>query len=75
MSSKRNSTHEDTVPIHILLHQKHVIFIDIHNPTLAESAVATKHNNIHTKSNIEIPTYTRERSVIGDRRDNGRGGY
>ena len=42
MSSKRNSTYEDTVPIHFLPHQNNSTFIEINNPTPTKSAVATK---------------------------------
>ena len=60
--------------IHLPPHQNNVTFIEINNLTATESTVATKHNNIHTKSNLERPIYTRGRSVIVDRGDNGRRG-
>ena len=70
MSSKRNSTIEDSTP-HLPLHEKTVTFIEIDGQTPAKTAAADEHSNTQTKRLHSRTETTMERSTIGGR--NGRG--
>ena len=74
MSCKQNSTPEGPVPLHLHPHKKTTIFIEINNPTPADSVVAEEHTVTNTKSNLGRISSTRRRSTIGERGDSSRGG-
>ena len=73
LSSKRNSTLEDSTPI-LPPYNKTVIFIEIDSSTPVETATTEDNVNIETKRNLGRYATTRRRSTIGGRGDNGRGG-
>ena len=64
MSSKRNSTIEDSTP-HLPPHEKTVTFIEIDGSTPAKTAAADEHNKTQIKRLHSTTETTRDRSTFG----------